>query len=169
LSTIIGFSDIVLILLWLFALFAISPFGEFPINDDWAYAKNVQHLAVGGRFILDTFPAMNLLSQTLYCIAIIEVRDFFSWQETRWKALNELNERGISSAQIDGGFEYNGWYKPTENWSEKGKSWWWVKDDEFVVSTQRLKKYEVEKVYSFTRLMPYGTDSIYVLKRELRY
>lgn len=99
-------------------------------------------------------------------VSMLIVRDFFKWQELRWKALKELNEAGITAGQIDGGFEYNGWYKPIENYSEKTKSWWWVKDDEYVVTTQQLHNYGVEKVYTLKRVVPPGTDTIYVLKRK---
>lgn len=59
-------SNGILLLLWMVALLVIFPFGEFPINDDWSYAKNVRNLIIEHRFILDTFPAMNLISHTLY-------------------------------------------------------------------------------------------------------
>jgi len=32
-------SDYLLILMWILAFIIINPIGEFPINDDWAYAK----------------------------------------------------------------------------------------------------------------------------------
>ncbi len=58
--------EVCLLLMWLMAFVAINPVGEFPVNDDWAYAKNVYNLVVNGRFVVDEWPAMNLISQTLY-------------------------------------------------------------------------------------------------------
>jgi len=55
-----------LFFLWMLALVVINPFGEYPINDDWAYARNVYDLVVNGKFIVDPWPAMNLVSQTIY-------------------------------------------------------------------------------------------------------
>ncbi|MDD5572016.1 MAG: glycosyltransferase family 39 protein [Bacteroidales bacterium] len=52
--------------LWIVAFVCINPIGEFPINDDWAYAKNVYNLVENGRFVVDYWPAMNLVSQTIY-------------------------------------------------------------------------------------------------------
>lgn len=102
----------------------------------------------------------------LYSVAILEVKDYFRWQEVRWTALNELTKQGISVEQIDGGFEYNAWYKSEGARSKEGKSWWWVNDDEYVLSKQRLKNYEVQKIYPFIRLIPYTTDSIYILHKK---
>lgn len=53
----------------------------------------------------------------LYLVSVFEIKDYFNWQTTRWKALEILNAKGISANKIDGGFEYNGWYKPNKNYS----------------------------------------------------
>ena len=34
----------------LLTLCLVSPFGDFPLNDDWAYAKNVRELVENGRY-----------------------------------------------------------------------------------------------------------------------
>lgn len=58
--------EVYLLLLWIFAFVIILPIGEFAINDDWAYANNVYHLTVNGKFTVDEWPAMNLISQTFF-------------------------------------------------------------------------------------------------------
>lgn len=55
-----------LLLLWAGAIFVVNPIGEFPLNDDWAYSRNVHELAVNNKFSVDLWPAMTLVSQTLY-------------------------------------------------------------------------------------------------------
>lgn len=102
----------------------------------------------------------------LFTLSVLEVRDYFRWQETRWEALRNLNSKGISANRIDGGFEYNGWNKPIDGWPDNGKSWWWVDDDEYVISTQVLKNYSVDSAYVYQKLIPYNVDTIYVLKRK---
>lgn len=58
-------------------LFAIAqPFGEFPINDDWAYAQSVIWLTEQGRFALSDWIAMNLLPQTLMGAVVTEIYGF---------------------------------------------------------------------------------------------
>ena len=51
---------------WILASLLVNPIGEFPINDDWAYARNVYHLAVEGVLKLSDWPAMTLIAQTLW-------------------------------------------------------------------------------------------------------
>lgn len=55
-----------IVLMWILAFVLVYPVGEFAVNDDWAYAKNVHNLVVNGKFVVDEWPAMNLISQTLY-------------------------------------------------------------------------------------------------------
>jgi hypothetical protein len=43
----------------------VQPRGEFPLNDDWAYAHSVQWLLGEHRIRLSDWIAMNLLPQTL--------------------------------------------------------------------------------------------------------
>jgi Dolichyl-phosphate-mannose-protein mannosyltransferase len=50
---------------WVLAIF-VNPLGEFALNDDWAYAKNVYYLAEEGRFKFSTWPAMTLMTQMLW-------------------------------------------------------------------------------------------------------
>lgn len=58
--------QICIALMWTLAFLIIYPIGEFAINDDWAYTKNVYNLAVNKTFFVDEWPAMNLISQTLF-------------------------------------------------------------------------------------------------------
>jgi len=44
----------------------IDPFGDFPLNDDWAYAWSVRHLLETGEFRLSDWAAANLYSQVLW-------------------------------------------------------------------------------------------------------
>ncbi len=52
--------------MWIIGFFVVFPIGEFPVNDDWAYSKNVYNLVVNKQFVVDEWPAMNLISQTMY-------------------------------------------------------------------------------------------------------
>jgi hypothetical protein len=102
----------------------------------------------------------------LYLVSVFEIKDYFNWQTTRWKALEILNAKGISANKIDGGFEYNGWYKPNKNYSDVGKSWWWVDDDQYVVTTAKLPNYTIETFYIYQKYLPYTTDTVFVLKKN---
>jgi hypothetical protein len=102
----------------------------------------------------------------IWLLASLEVRDYFSWQRTRWTALRYLEDSGIERTRIDGGFEYNGWYKPNKNYSAKDKSWWWVVDDEYVVSHQELKNYNTDTFLVYQKIIPFRKDTLRVLKRK---
>jgi hypothetical protein len=55
----------VLIVAHLAVVAIVQPRGEFPLNDDWAYAHSVQWLLSEGRIRLSGWIAMNLVPQTL--------------------------------------------------------------------------------------------------------
>ncbi|NVK66880.1 MAG: glycosyltransferase family 39 protein [Flavobacteriales bacterium] len=53
-------------LIWLLLRIVINPMGEFPINDDWAYAHNTQALSEEGVYSFSFWPAMTLIAQTFW-------------------------------------------------------------------------------------------------------
>jgi len=54
----------------------VDPRGEFPVNDDWAYAHSVQWLLAEHRIRLSDWIAMNLLPQTLIGGAAAQIAGF---------------------------------------------------------------------------------------------
>jgi hypothetical protein len=52
--------------MWLLLFLIVNPIGEFPLNDDWAFSKNVFYLVEYGIFKFSDWPAMTLIVQTLY-------------------------------------------------------------------------------------------------------
>lgn len=59
-------------LVWIISAIAINPYGEFPFNDDWAYAQSVQALVERHTFYMSSWTSTNLLVQvgwgTLFCL-----------------------------------------------------------------------------------------------------
>jgi hypothetical protein len=51
---------------WLAALWVVGPDGVFPLNDDWAYARAVQHLLQTGQYDPGDWPAMTLWLHVLW-------------------------------------------------------------------------------------------------------
>lgn len=109
-----------------------------------------------------------------YCaFSVGATHDYLAWNRSRWQALNYLTAQcGITSNRIDGGFEFNGWHGyspdyPTPVGSEKeDKSWWWVVDDEYMVSFGPVPGYGQVKRFPFTRWMPPGEGNVLVLHRS---
>ncbi|MBE9045049.1 glycosyltransferase family 39 protein [Pleurocapsales cyanobacterium LEGE 10410] len=57
---------IIIAITWIFALILVNPIGDFPLNDDWAYAESVKHLLETGDFQLPGWAVANLLPQVLF-------------------------------------------------------------------------------------------------------
>lgn len=60
-----------LTLLWLLSIAIVNPVGDFPLNDDWAFAEGVYSIVQKGRLIPSDWPAMTLVAQlywgALFC------------------------------------------------------------------------------------------------------
>jgi len=54
----------------------VSPRGDFPLNDDWVYAKMVQALVDNGHFGLSPFSNAYALTQTLYAAPLVKLFGF---------------------------------------------------------------------------------------------
>jgi hypothetical protein len=64
------YSDLIwvslLVAVWISAVFAVDPVGNFPLNDDWAYASAVRALIEQGALRLSGWTATNLIAQLLW-------------------------------------------------------------------------------------------------------
>jgi hypothetical protein len=102
--------------------------------------------------------------------SICGTRDYLAWNRIRWEALDDLmTSNGIREEEIDGGFEFNGLhlydvrYQPA-----RGKSWWWVHRDTYLISFGSLRGYTVIRKYDWPRWMPPHTGQVLVLRRGPR-
>lgn len=57
---------LLLSVLWWSLLPIVNFVGDFPLNDDWAYAHNVYHLSERRELEFSNWPAMTLIAQTLW-------------------------------------------------------------------------------------------------------
>ena len=65
--------------------------------------------------------------------------------------------------QIDGGFEFNGWYLYSDTYIPKpNKSWYWVADDEYLVSAYKRDGYVILQTYPVQRWLPWGKADIMI-------
>jgi 4-amino-4-deoxy-L-arabinose transferase-like glycosyltransferase len=99
--------------------------------------------------------------------------DYLAWNKARWQALHYLtNEAGISHERIDGGFEFNGLYgydphyRTVPGADGHSKSWWWVRDDEYMIALGPVAGYEEVKRYTYTRWIPYRGGNVFILHRR---
>lgn len=101
--------------------------------------------------------------------------NYLSWNKARWNALRYLTyEAGIPPTRIDGGFEFNGYYNYNDEdityLKEKAdptkKSWWWVQDDEYMITFGPVKGYAILKTFPCHHtFFPFLSENIFVLKR----
>jgi hypothetical protein len=110
-----------------------------------------------------------LLIIILFSISIMGTHDYISWNQARWKGINSLFDKGISPDSIDGGFEFNGLYtydpSSTYNPSNRNLSWWWVVNDEYIISFNELPDYRVIEKIGYKSCLSKKEQFILVLKR----
>ena len=56
----------VITFIWAIAVILVNPIGDFPLNDDWAYAQSVKSFLETGKFELPGWAVANLLPQVLW-------------------------------------------------------------------------------------------------------
>lgn len=101
------------------------------------------------------------------CIAVFGTHDYLAWNRARWDALNCLtNEMKISPEQIDGGFEFNGWTFGSTKYPAQGKSWWYVQDDEYLISFGDVPGYSAVKKFAYAKYLRLSEGNICILKRQ---
>lgn len=97
---------------------------------------------------------------------IAATHDYLAWNRTRWQALNDLMEQGVTPKYIDGGYEFNGWYLNDVKYKpQRGKSYWWVNRDDYMISSGLLEGYQEVKRYPFTRWLLLKQDNVFVLHK----
>jgi 4-amino-4-deoxy-L-arabinose transferase-like glycosyltransferase len=119
---------------------------------------------------------------TLACLAAFAVcgtHDYLAWNRARWASLSDLMVAdGVSPKEIDGGFEFNGLYlfdphfDTTKAFVENirtpdSHSWWWVRNDTYLVSFGPVPGYSLVREYDFPNWLPPRQGRI-VLQRRLR-
>ena len=52
--------------IWILSAIWVNPIGEFPQNDDWAYAKTVKQLHETGQYELSDWAAPNSLTNVIW-------------------------------------------------------------------------------------------------------
>jgi len=102
--------------------------------------------------------------------SIASTHDYLTWNRTRWQAIDNLiKNENILNTQIDGGFEFGGWYNfhEIEIETDAEKSWWWVKDAKYILTFNELSGYDIHAKYIYDSWLQ-GEQAIFVLKEICR-
>ncbi|MBP8032942.1 MAG: hypothetical protein KAZ71_00010 [Bacteroidia bacterium] len=114
-------------------------------------------------------PYFFLLFIPLFWFSFAATHDYLALNKARMKATDYLvKKKNVSPKNIDGGFEFNGWHaEDTKNYiaSHKGR-WWFVENDDYIVSPLEKAGYSVERAFGFSSWMSFKFDEILVLKKQ---
>ena len=130
----------------------------------------ILHIGILNRYlVISCFGFMGFIA----IIQAISLNDYFSFQSARWALIERAErEHGVSKDQLDGGFEYNAWYrtgpltKPVRN--PNYKSWWFINDDEYLIASGDMVGFQTVHVHTYDRILNGGKDSILLLRRYIR-
>lgn len=110
--------------------------------------------------------AAGALLAVMAAFSIAATHDYLAWNRARWQGLEALAAAGVPPHRIDGGAEFNGLHLFRADYRARpGKSWWWVEDDEYVLTMGPLPGYGPAQRYPYRRWLPPGTGEIFVLQR----
>ena len=118
------------------------------------------------RFI--SVPSVAFIMIVMAIFSITGTRDYLSWNRARWQALNNLIEKeSISPNEIDGGFEFNGWYLYNSNEPITAqKNIWGGNNTRYMITMGPVRGFEFYREYTYDKWLPPGQASIYVLRRS---
>ena len=117
------------------------------------------------RYVFFGIVSVFLITSTLL------TRDLMSWHRVRLEATDFLeNDMGISRSKIDGGLEFNAYHNTADMnpvpVKTTDKSWWFVNEDDFLISAGELEGYEKWKSYPTHSTISTSADSIFILKKK---
>jgi hypothetical protein len=119
--------------------------------------------AHGYRLARMRYVPVLLLIGSFAVFSVAGTRDYLEWNRTRWKAAEDLlAQKDVKPKDIDGGFEFNGWYL----FDTFTKTNWWVVDDTYVIAFGDIPGYDPVRRYSYVNWMPPRGGNIFVLKRK---
>ncbi len=148
-----------------FLVLLVAPSDALQKNQD--QYKDVTNVVSPTKFG-GVFEGKTVLIALMALFSILCTHDYLAWNRARYAGLDHLTAQGVQPEQIDGGFEFNGYHRAgpigrRQNWE---KSWWFVGDDEWVVSMHVIYGYDLVQAVPYHRWFPPGMDSIWVNRRK---
>jgi 4-amino-4-deoxy-L-arabinose transferase-like glycosyltransferase len=99
--------------------------------------------------------------------SVSAVHDYMLWNRVRWQAIRYVTDSlEVPAERLDGGFEFNGLYTYSEDYVRTPRrSWWWVKDDQYVIAFDLLPGYRPLRSFVVGTWLPAGIKQLHVLVR----
>jgi hypothetical protein len=100
-------------------------------------------------------------------LGVAATHDYFAWNRARWDAIHSAERLGATPDTLDGGFEYNGYYRfeIRPRASGAGKSWWWIADDRYVVAFSVPTGFVERARFDVKRWLARTPPAIFLLER----
>jgi hypothetical protein len=102
--------------------------------------------------------------------AVLGTRDYLTWHRVLWEALTELQQTaGVSAHDIDGGFDYNGWFfeGPVDR-ETFDKMIFRNENAKYRMSSSKEPGFKILKDYEYVTWMPPGVRTLFLLEREAK-
>jgi hypothetical protein len=113
------------------------------------------------------FGVVGALIAAFALFSVAGTHDFLAFNRARLAATDTLARNHVASSQIDGGYEYNGFYDYDPNYrASPSKSYWWVVDDEYVISSGPLDGYCVIRSFPYQRWLSGAAVNVDILRRR---
>jgi hypothetical protein len=101
--------------------------------------------------------------------AVLGTRDYLMWHRVSWAALTDLQRTGNINAQdIDGGFEFNGWFTNEVVDKQSFKRILANEDAEYRIEVSGKPGFTVIKEYEYFNWMPPKVLNFVVLRRDAK-
>lgn len=112
--------------------------------------------------------AVSILGVLLMFWSVAGTRDYLEANRVRWQVLHELMASGVPASHIDGGFEFNAWYRTGEliPWGNPKKSWWFVGESHYLVTFKPIDGIEPEASRTYQRWLVPGKAHIYISRQD---
>lgn len=122
---------------------------------------------------LKKLPTMLISSVTIICIKLVLTisysHDVFADLRAREKAISYVSRKySANSHQIDAGFSYGAMHNYDYYFTQKpGKNWWWVHDDKYLITKQRIDNRSIDTTICIGSWLPqFPTDTMFVAVRK---
>ncbi len=108
-----------------------------------------------------------LMTLAIGYFSVAGTHDYLSWNRVRWQVLRSIMlQKEIPPSEIDGGYEFNGWYLYDPNYRKvPEKSWYWVIRDTYRISFAPVSNYRILQTFSYRKWLPFGGNQLLLLQR----
>jgi 4-amino-4-deoxy-L-arabinose transferase-like glycosyltransferase len=105
---------------------------------------------------------------TLGLFAWVITQDYLAWNRARWQALQLLTQkRGVSATEIDGGYEFNGFYLYDPSYKAAAdRSDWWVARDTYQIAFGGVAGFYAIQTFPYWSALPPHSRSIVILRKD---